>query len=333
VTETDERWSNETGADAPLEPDDADEVVDDGPEAPTTAPPLAPDAFEAAAINIAPEPDAQDYAPEPSDEAVAADHVSLDAQNYAPKAEPPSLDLVREDQKPARNRAPAEEETAPMADSEEEGAGNPAPKPDEEDEDDEAPLATARIAQAQDALAQAQARCQALEAQQGPLDATIAEAYERVLVAFGRQRDASEASRIGLLPRTAPGMLGTLRETPDPLYASLVQATDLAKRRFFEARLAEAECTRALRGAQEQVLACQQGLRQAQHEAQVIEQCPELWQRLQAAIRARHADPMVTGPNRYHFPGESLTAIARHQEAITRIEADIAAALAGVGVA
>jgi hypothetical protein len=177
------------------------------------------------------------------------------------------------------------------------------------------------IAQAEASLQEAQQRVQRLEAELPALTAAIDAAREQVLVSVQRQLAAKEALWRGYWPNEdAPAKQAVDAE---------VEAKAVAYR---QARQRAAQAEQALAAARPAVYAARQALAEARREALVREQAPELWQRWQRALRARDRDPLVTGPERYDHPGDSVRARARHQQAVDAIEQEITGVLQTAGV-
>ena len=191
--------------------------------------------------------------------------------------------------------------------------------PDDDEAADEPPPPAAVVAEAEAALQAAEQRVQQLEAEGPTLAAVIDAAREQVLGRVQRQLAGKEARWRGYWPAADEGHLQALQEE--------VRAQASAYR---QARRAADQLTQRLAVARQQVYECRQALSQAQHEARVREQAPELWARLRRAIRARDTDPDL---NNYREPGLSIRARARHQQAIEAIEREIAGVLQTAGVA
>jgi hypothetical protein len=194
--------------------------------------------------------------------------------------------------------------------------------PDDEDEADELPPAAQLIADAEAALQQARDRVATLEAERPTLAPLIDDAREAVLRAVQRQLAAKEALWRSHWPREDAPVLQALEAEVAARAAT-----------YRQARQAAAQLERLLTAARQQVYEAGRALEEVRREALRREHAPELWRRLQRAIRARNADPLVTGPTRYDYPGASIKAKARHQQAIEALEAAIADVLAGAGVA
>jgi hypothetical protein len=96
---------------------------------------------------------------------------------------------------------------------------------------------------------------------------------------------------------------------------------------YRQARQAADQAERALVAARQQVHEARRALEETRREAAVRAHVPELWRRLQRAMRARDADPLL---HDYTQPGASVRARARHQQRIEQLEAQIAGMLAGV---
>jgi hypothetical protein len=199
---------------------------------------------------------------------------------------------------------------------------DPEPPDDEDESETELPPAAELIAQAEARLAQAQVRVQQLAAAQPARQEAIDAAREQVLGSVQRQLAGKECRWRGYWPAEDEGQLQALQDE--------VQAKARAYR---ETRQAAEQLTQSLAAARQAVYQASRALEAVQREAAIREHAPELWSRLQRALRARDRDPLVTGPDRYDSPGDSLRAKARHEQAMAHIEAEIAGVLQTAGVA